>query len=445
MSPPRPSPARRSGVVAVAALLAALAALVAGQTHSGLRHVDRMMAERSTTLHRMVATEVTNVARFGMSRLERLDQVLAEIADSPDVDGVLLERDDGQVRLAHGTLPAPVRLAALAPGRVLDGATLLVSGPVRIETHHCGEGPGGPAECPQHGGAALDGDYRVVLALDARPYQQLGRSVWRQGLAGGALVVALGIGLWLLDRQSRRAFAMRQALALADERTRSVERLGLVAAGLAHEVKNPIGSLRGFAQLIAEKAAPGSPEAEYAGLMLGELDGITRRMDGLRHFARPAPAALAPGRPAEVVRRVTALLAPDFAARELELELELPAGEGPEALVDADRLRDLVVNLVMNAVEASPRGGTVVVRLRFDEAAGAFTLEVADQGPGIPEEARERALRPFHTTKPGGLGLGLALAQRAVEDHGGTLQLDATAGGGALVRARWPRRRPDAR
>jgi two-component system sensor histidine kinase HydH len=233
---------------------------------------------------------------------------------------------------------------------------------------------------------------------------------------------------------------MREALAVADERTRSFERLGRVAAGLAHEIKNPVGSLRGFAQLIREKAAAGSPEAEYAGLMVTELDAITRRVDRLRDYARPSPPALLPGRPNEVIRKVAALLAPDLAARSLELRLELPPEPGPEARLDAERFRGVVVNLVMNAIEASPDGAAIVVRLASRERDGRLVLEVADQGPGIAADERERVLRPFYSTKPGGLGLGLAVAQQGIEDHGGILEIDASPGGGALLRAVWPRR-----
>jgi signal transduction histidine kinase len=428
----------------VGALLLALAFLIGWQMRSGLEHVDRMMEERSAALHGAAAREIRNVALFGTGRRERLDEVLRAISRSADVDGVLLERRDRSFRIAHGSLP---RTEAPGSGVRLAGETSLVAGPVRIETRGChaddahGCTACGPT-CPAAGDGALDGDYRLVVGFAARHFLELRGSVRWQGLAGFLLLVALAAALWLFGRQTSRAGEMRAALALTAERARSLERLTLVAGGLAHEIKNPLGSLRGFAQLIGEAVPPGSKESEYAALMVGELDAINRRVDGLRHFARPSPPVLRACRPAEVVRRVTALLAPDAAARELELAVELEAPD-LETLADEERLRELVVNLLINAIEASPPRGVVGVSLRRldDEAGERFQLEVADQGPGIPPEDRQRVLRPFHSTKLG-LGLGLALAQRAIEDHGGVLEIDQAPGGGALLRARWPRRRP---
>jgi two-component system sensor histidine kinase HydH len=260
------------------------------------------------------------------------------------------------------------------------------------------------------------------------------------------LLTLLGVALWRHARQIQTTAEMQKALALADERSLYLERLSLVASGLAHEIKNPLGSLRGFTQLLAEKVASGSKEKEYAALMLTELDGITRRVDGLRHFTQPGQPNLNRCRPAEIIRRVTSLLAPDLRAKELCLEQELsPAADG-ETLADEDWLRDLVVNLLINAIEASPRQGRIRLGLSLTSPASAteyerfFTLEVEDEGPGIAESERARVMRPFYSTKKGNLGIGLALAQRAVEGLGGMLTIDGAAKGGALFRARWPDR-----
>lgn len=438
------SPSRRPGqgtaLAAAAALFVALAAAWTWQTADGLGHVTRMMDERSGTLTRMVGTEVRNVARFGAARLERVDQVLEEVAASPDVEGVALEREDGALRIAHGALPPPDELADLDPGghAQLLGRALVRATPLSIETQGCGSCSHCATDCPAAGGGGLEGDYRVVLSLDATPYLALRRTVWLQGAVGGLLLLLLGLGVVVVVRGARRQAAMREALAVADERARSFERLGAVAGGLAHEIKNPVGSLRGFAQLLAEEAEPGSRGAEYAALMVEELDRMTRKIDRLRDVARPAPPDLRPARPAETLRRLGALLEPDLEARALRLDLDLPAGEGPEVSLDLDRFRDLAVNLLMNAIEASPEGGAV--RVRLAEASEALVLEVSDEGPGIPVEEREAALRPFHTTKAKGLGLGLTVARQAAEDHGGRLEIAETPAGGALLRVTLPRR-----
>lgn len=421
-------------------LLMALAALLIWQTWNGLSHIDRMMAERSGTLQRMVSTELRNVARYGKARQARLDEVLSEVAASADVIGVSLERRDGAIRLAHGKLPRQLPPLILAgQGYLLQGETILRGSMVRIETHHCRSCRGCEPVCTGLGGQHIDGDYLVVMAVDAHPYLELRRTVWVQGIAGGVLLLALALGLWLFGRQLQRSWAMRQALAVSDERARSLERLSRLSAGLAHEIKNPVGSLRGFAQLIAEEADEGSTQKEYAELMVGELDAITRKVNRLRELVRPTPPQLQPEDPSAIVRRLASLLGPDLSARRLELALELPDDPIPGARLDAERFRDLVVNLLINAIEASPEGGRITVRLDWRRADDMLVLEVEDGGPGIAAEERERALRPFHSTKPGGMGLGLAVAQQAIEDHGGRLEIDGAPSGGALMRARWPR------
>jgi two-component system sensor histidine kinase AtoS len=168
--------------------------------------------------------------------------------------------------------------------------------------------------------------------------------------------------------------------------------------------------------------------------MVTELDGLTRRVDRLKDLARPEPPRLEPGRPGLVARRVATLLMPDAAAKDVTVEVDVTDDGGPEALIDRERLRDLVVNLITNAIDASPAGGVVRIAVRDDLDRSAVVLSVSDEGPGIPPDERELALRPFHTTKPRGLGLGLAVAQQAAEDHGGALELGDGPRGGLLAR-----------
>jgi len=428
----------RWGLVAVGVLLAGIVALLGWHFVESRSRISRMMAERSETLTGMVATEVRNVARFGKARLERVDLVLEELAESPDIKGVRLVREDGAVAITHGALSDESPNADA--GTTLVGSTLFCTKTFRIETQHCGRCHS--CECDLSAGVELDGTYRVTLAVDATPYQALERAVWVQGGVGAALVLLLIVALWLLRRQAVSAAQMGRALAVAEERGRSSERLGLLAGGLAHEIKNPVGSLRGFAQLIVEHAGTASKVEEYAEVMVAELDGLTRRVDRLRDLARPDPPRFENGRPGQVVRRVVSLLKPDARARDVTFDLDVPADDGPEIAMDRERLRDLVVNLIMNALEASPEGGVVRIGVRAGAAEGGALIEIDDDGPGIEKEERDRALRPFHTTKATGLGLGLTVAQQAAEDHGGTLELGEGARGGLSVRVQLWRKGP---
>ena len=165
--------ARQAPLTLAAALvaLAALAAVVLWQTSAGLDHIDRMMAERSRTLYRMVATEVRNVARYGAARLERLDEVLAEIAAGGDVEATVLAKNDGSIRLAHGDLPDPLPdYPRNGRDYLLDDPFLLLAGPVTIDVQGCGTCTGCVGESTGCGGpGGIARDYEGLLALDARP------------------------------------------------------------------------------------------------------------------------------------------------------------------------------------------------------------------------------------------------------------------------------------
>jgi signal transduction histidine kinase len=425
------------GLISVGALIAAFSALLGWYFLESRSHIERMMTERSETLTRMVATEVRNVARFGMARHERVDQVLEEIAASDDVNGVRIERKDGGVFISHGHIPE--KLPVLQSGAHLIGKILLCKREFSIETECCGGFHNCAHACDASEGTTLDGDYTVLLAVDAVPYLTLRHAVWVQGGTGAALLLILILTLWLLRRQVTKASVIGQALAVAEERGRSLERLGLLAAGLAHEIKNPLGSLRGFAQLIAERVRKGSKEEEYASLMIVEFDGLARRVNRLKDLARLDPPCFEIGKPAELIRRVSSLLMPDAREKRLAIDLDFPDRDSTEVVFDHDRLRDLLVNLVTNAIDAAPEGGVVRISFCKDTSGDGVVVEVEDNGPGIPDHERDLALRPFHSTKPSGIGLGLAVARQAVEDHGGKLELGTGKLGGLLVCVTIPR------
>jgi two-component system, NtrC family, sensor histidine kinase HydH len=227
--------------------------------------------------------------------------------------------------------------------------------------------------------------------------------------------------------------------------------LGEMAAGLAHEIRNPLAAIQGAIQLLApERRGDGRPpwpaevEPEQSREFLGIITEEVRRLNAVvtefLDYSRPAKALLAPGDVNEVLERTLRLLGGEIPPSvELRVELERPL---PRVSCDPEQLRQVFLNLTLNAVQAMPRGGrlTVSSRLARDELAvwrGAprrsDTVEVrfGDSGPGIPEEARDHVFVPFYTTKEKGTGLGLAICQRIVKAHGGTIGLRSGPGEGA--------------
>jgi two-component system sensor histidine kinase HydH len=196
--------------------------------------------------------------------------------------------------------------------------------------------------------------------------------------------------------------------------------LGEVAAGLAHEVRHPLASIGGALEIIESRAAVDSPEGEFARLARTEL----QRLDGLvtefLHYARPHEPELREMPVPEVVDRVVALARVEADRASVALDVDSPA-VAPVASLDPQQIEQVLLNLVLNAIEASPPGGRVVLREAVE--GNDVVIDVRDEGPGVPEEHRSRIFSPFFTTKEKGTGLGLAIAHRIATAHGGHLEV----------------------
>jgi len=225
--------------------------------------------------------------------------------------------------------------------------------------------------------------------------------------------------------------------------------LGEMAAGLAHEIRNPLAAIQGAIQLLAPEPEAGQPrpldaDPEQAREFLGIIADEVRRLNGVvsqfLDYSRPARASLSSGDVNDILERTLKLLGSEVPpAVDLVVELERPL---PRVLCDPEQLRQVFLNLALNAVQAMPRGGklTVSTRLARDELAlwreaarrsDVVEVRFRDTGPGVPEEAREHIFVPFYTTKEKGTGLGLAICQRIIKAHGGSLGLRSAPGEGA--------------
>jgi two-component system sensor histidine kinase HydH len=224
-----------------------------------------------------------------------------------------------------------------------------------------------------------------------------------------------------IERQQQALEASRRA-AFENEKLAAIGRL---AAGIAHEVRNPLGVIRASAALVREHFREGDEPHRACGFILEEIDRLDALIASLLAFARPTSLRVRPAAVADLVARAAALAEEQLRRREARLEARLAAPE-VELAVDPDLVAQALLDLVTNAAEAVPRGGRVELRARAE--AERIVLEVADDGPGIPESERARVFEPFYTTKAGGTGLGLAMAERIVRAHGGSLGVVPGAG-----------------
>ncbi len=214
--------------------------------------------------------------------------------------------------------------------------------------------------------------------------------------------------------------------------------LGELSAGLAHEVRNPLAALSGAAQMLSQPAVVEPLSAAEDQKLLDVIRRETKHLDRLVSdflaFARPPEPSLAEGVLSELV---TSTVEAFQASEQLDGRVLRCRLEEVSARFDSAQLRQVIWNLLRNAVEATPKEGQVAVRVAAER--DFAILEVSDDGAGVPPELRDRIFEPFFTTKERGTGLGLALVGRIVGAHGGTIEMDAADGRGTKFTVRLPR------
>jgi len=202
----------------------------------------------------------------------------------------------------------------------------------------------------------------------------------------------------------------------------------MLASGVAHEIKNPLVAIKTFAQLLPRRQDDPQFIDEFGRISSREIGRIERLLDRLRTFAQPSERPHVRIDLRAPLGEAIEVLEPTFAEKGIRLDVDLPA-EPVFVVADHDGLKQLVLNLLINAHEATPTSGTVTVSVRREPAVAMLT--VADTGDGVAPEMLDRIFEPFVTTKPWGTGLGLAISAGMAAMHGGALRASNAAAGGA--------------
>ena len=248
------------------------------------------------------------------------------------------------------------------------------------------------------------------------------------------------VGAVLVVRDLRRIKELEESLRPTDR----LHAFGVLAAAMAHEIKNPLLGIRGAAQLLGEELGADGTR-EYTDIIIREADRLNALMEEMLDFARPHPLARHATNLHEVLDAVIALERPSCLQRGVLIRLQYDPSL-PDIWADRNRLTQVFLNLVRNAWEAMPQGGTLTLTtkhasqpVRIGPGGGPMVLiELADEGMGIPPEVQQKLFTPFFTTKAKGSGLGLAISHKIVEEHGGRFVVKSTPGRGTTVRVFLP-------
>ena len=278
----------------------------------------------------------------------------------------------------------------------------------------------------------LDGARVGLLAIDfsTEAMERAWKDDLRAGVLLGLAVLLVGaLGLGLIFYVQQRHLREIRALEASSARRERLAALGDVAAAFAHELRNPLNAVSmGLQRLRAEfTPEPGEAYARFVDLMQGEVRRLNTIVEQFITLARPLPLKPAPLQLDELLRELAALVEPE--ADQARVAVRLAVGELPPVTADRDHVKQVLLNLMLNAVQAMTSCGTLT--LEAHAVRDAVTITVADTGPGIAPDVLPRVFDPYFTTKPGGLGLGLPIARRIVEAHGGALAVESEPGRGS--------------
>jgi two-component system, NtrC family, sensor histidine kinase HydH len=254
-------------------------------------------------------------------------------------------------------------------------------------------------------------------------------------------LLALGVVTLLASYLAERLRTTGGHLEVATARAEQAERLaalGRLAAGLAHEIRNPLGSIAGSIELLRTGGTLSAEDQKLCEIVERETARLNDLVGDMLDLSRPRAPAKAPVDLVSIARDVVVLAARSGRGSDVSAHYEGP--DAAIAFADAAQMRQVVWNLVRNAIQASSAGDEVLVRIS-EGVRGEHLLEVCDRGPGIPPETRERLFDAFFTTRAHGMGIGLAVVKRILDDHGFAVEVDSgggQAGQGTTIRVRIP-------
>ncbi len=288
-------------------------------------------------------------------------------------------------------------------------------------------GQRGPRWNPNSGGSTtLQVGLRTGQAafISSQAYAHLGISL-------AAVLLLAGLAVYFLRTLDR--YLSLQSREVSE---RQLAQLGRLSATLAHEIRNPLGAMKGLTQLVQEDLPENHRAHELMATVISEAQRLEKLVTELLAFARPRPLSIQSVDVGKLAESVAAFVGPRAAERDIGIQLKL-TGDSFHVPADPDGLRQVLLNVLGNALDATEGSGTI--DLNVDERSETVDISILDRGSGLGSTDPEELFQPFRTTKAQGSGLGLAVSRQIIERLGGSITLENRPEGGALCRIRLPR------
>jgi signal transduction histidine kinase len=396
-----------------------------------------------------------SIALRNRAQFERLDTIVKNITRGMGIDSVTIY-DSNENIISYSTIPELVGKkdrGGIEYQKALQGentSVLISSGslinmlpgasPVycKLKTYIPFRGEGRTVE--QGGNIMgvievvkdLSGDINAIIELQ-------GQIIFLSLLIMGVL---FGVLTYIVMRADRIIEARAKERRLLVEKLNESERLanlGKMVAAVSHEIKNPLGIVRSTAEVLGKRISKVAPGNEHLSSIIVEetsrLDGIVREF---LDFARPRDPRLEPVRLNAVVERVGRFMHPELEKKSVALEFDLDP-ELPDIPMDQEQIYQVLLNMIINAIQAMPEGGKILLQTRHDPGEKAVEVTVADNGMGMAPDKIKQIFTPFFTDKNRGSGLGLAIAKNIIDKHNGRIEVSSREGEGSRFRIILPR------
>jgi len=271
-------------------------------------------------------------------------------------------------------------------------------------------------------GGVVEKDVALTLRGENKILEVVAADLVADGIASGRMLL-------LRDVTSLRLLESEVA------KSRHLKSLASLAAGVAHEIRNPLSSLKGFAVYFRERLTGNDEDAKTADVMIQETERVNRVVSQLIEFARPLELKKEESRMADLIQHTIALIAAQADTNHIAITVDAAPDLQPVE-VDRDKVKQALLNVLINSLAALPSGGSIAVKITADNS--DIFIAVNDTGSGISKSDLPRIYDPYFTSKPAGTGLGLAIVQKIMEAHGGAIAVESKPGSGTKVILRFP-------